>query len=87
MSIPLIPTFLPISVTDDSDTSLIPLMNTFRGDIVPATFDLSGNINNHPTPFYILCTTKIYNTDNEIASLPTKTAGYDVKTFQQYNIQ
>lgn len=86
MSLPLIPTFLPISVTDDSDTSLMPLMNTFRGDIVPATFDLSGNINNHPTPFYILCTTKIYNTDNEIASLPTKTAGYDVRTYQQFGL-
>jgi hypothetical protein len=86
MAIPLIPTFLPISVVDDSDTSLMPLMNTFRGDIVPATFDINGNVNNHPTPFYILCTAKIYNTNNEIASLPSKVGGYDVRTYQQFGL-
>jgi hypothetical protein len=86
MSVPLIPTFLPISVVDDSDTKLMPLMNTFRGDIVPATFDSFGNINNHPTPFYILCTAKIYNTGNDIPSLPVKSAGYDVRTYQQFGL-
>jgi hypothetical protein len=93
MSVPLIPTFLPISVTDDSDTSLMPLMNTFRGDIVPAYFDpdpLSPTYNtiiNHPTPFYILCTAKIYNTGNDINTLPTRNPiGVDVRTYQQFGI-
>jgi hypothetical protein len=83
---PLIPTFLPISKVDNLDTKMMPLMNTFRGDIVPATFDSFGNINNHPTPFYILCTAKIYNTANGIPSLPTTQNGLDVITFQQFGL-
>jgi hypothetical protein len=93
MSVPLIPTFLPISVIDDSDTSLMPIMNTFRGDIVPAYFDpdpLSPTYNtivNHPTPFYILCTAKIYNTGNDINTLPTRNpVNIDVRTYQQFGI-
>jgi hypothetical protein len=93
MSVPLIPTFLPISVADDSDTKLMPLMNTFRGDIVPAYFDpdpLSPTYNtiiNHPTAFYILCTAKIYNTANDIPSLPVRNpVNVDVRTYQQFGI-
>jgi hypothetical protein len=83
---PFIPAFLPLIVNEDTDTKSMPLMNTFRGDIVPATFDAFGNINNHPTPFYILCTAKIYNTGNSIPSLPTTQNGFDVVTFQQFGI-
>jgi hypothetical protein len=79
---PFIPTFLPINRSNNTDTKNIPLMNTFRGDIVPATFDTSRNINNHPTPFYILCTAKIYNTRNAIPSLPD---GTNV-TYQQFGL-
>lgn len=92
MAVPLVPTFLPISVVDDSDTKLMPLMNTFRGDIVPALFDYDpssptyGTITNHPTPFYILCTAKIYNTANDITSLPTQNGGFDVRTYQQFGL-
>lgn len=78
-----IPPFLPISVSDDSDTKYMPILNTFRGDIIPATFDGSGNINNHPTPFYILCTGKIFNYFN-FASLPGPGSG--TRIYEQFGL-
>jgi len=84
---PVLPTFLPIDVVTDKDIQNMPLMNTFRGDIVPAVIDLSGNIVNHPTPFYILCTAKIFNTNNAITSLPTRSATLiDTLTYQQFGL-
>ena len=84
---PNLPIFLPIIKSDNTDTKLMPLMNTFRGDIVPAIIDYTTNtIINHPTPFYILCTAKILNW-NGIPNIPTSVGGgVGVVTFQQFGL-
>jgi hypothetical protein len=69
-TLPIIPTFLPISLDDLTDVGKMPAFNFMRGDIVPAMLDSSNNIINHPTPFYIFCTTKIVNTGNTFETLP-----------------
>ena len=47
----------------------VPLLDISRGKIILATFDSSGNINNNPTPFFILTTSKIYN-NNGFPNMP-----------------
>lgn len=87
MSIPVLPTFLPIVTSSDDDTRNMPVFDSMRGDIVPAIFDSSGNIINNPTPFYILCTAKIINTGNNIPSLPPiEPDGLTLETYEQFGL-
>lgn len=77
------PVFLDIEVDTNEDTKYMPSFNFSRGTIVPAEFDGYGNIINHPTAFYIFCTTKIYNYYKTNA-LPINSTDNQTDTYQQF---
>lgn len=57
-------TYLPIDTFGTTDTVNVPKLDIMRGDITPAIFVDKGSgyeIINKPTPFYMLCTAKIFN--------------------------
>lgn len=57
-------TYLPIDTYGTTDTVNVPKLDIMRGDITPAIFVDKGSgpeIVNKPTPFYMLCTAKVYN--------------------------
>jgi hypothetical protein len=57
-------TYLPIDTYGTTDTVNVPKLDIMRGDITPAIFVDKGSgfeIVNKPTPFYMLCTAKIFN--------------------------
>jgi hypothetical protein len=57
-------TYLPIDTYGTTDTVNVPKLDIMRGDITPAIFvdkGLGPEIVNKPTPFYMICTAKIFN--------------------------
>jgi hypothetical protein len=70
----------------EEELSNVPTLDIVRGKIILAEFNGSGIIINNPTPFFILTTSKIYNT-NGLGNLPSdsSTTAYEQFLLTQGN--
>ena len=67
-------TYLPIDTYGTTDTVNVPKLDIMRGDITPAVLVDKGlgnglEIVNNPTPFYMLCTAKVFNGYTQINTI------------------
>lgn len=80
-------TYLPIDTYGTTDTVNVPKLDIMRGDITPAIFVDKGSgpeIINKPTPFYMVCTAKVYNGYPQINTIVPNSALNEA--YQQFGV-
>ena len=82
-------TYLPIDTYGTTDSVNVPKLDIMRGDITPAIFVDKGlgagpEIINKPTPFYMLCTAKIFNGYPQINTIVPNSALNEA--YQQFGV-
>lgn len=80
-------TYLPIDTYGTTDTVNVPKLDIMRGDITPAIFVDKGSgpeIINKPTPFYMLCTAKVFNGYPQINTIVPNSALNEA--YQQFGV-